>query len=120
MISSDMINKSIVQRMGHQHLELCMIVIEELKKTFFGAEILYRIFTKAQKKIRERRLTPISAAPVTRRNDGSTSSSTIADDLMTEISQDTYQSNQRELDALSAMWNSFTPMIPYEFFDNTE
>ncbi|KAF2826040.1 hypothetical protein CC86DRAFT_446535 [Ophiobolus disseminans] len=41
--------KSMVQRMGYQYLELCMIFIEELKITYFGAEILCRMFTKAQK-----------------------------------------------------------------------
>ncbi|KAH8702404.1 fungal-specific transcription factor domain-containing protein [Talaromyces proteolyticus] len=38
-----------VQRLGNCHLDLCMIVVEELKTTYFGAEILFRMFSGASR-----------------------------------------------------------------------
>jgi hypothetical protein len=47
--------KPLVQRMGHHNLEFCLIVTEELRRTYFGAEILYRMFSYARKQNRDRR-----------------------------------------------------------------
>ncbi|KAH8125663.1 fungal-specific transcription factor domain-containing protein [Trichoderma asperelloides] len=47
--------KPLVQRMGHHNLEFCLIVAEELRRTYFGAEILYRMFSYARKQILDRR-----------------------------------------------------------------
>lgn len=109
-----------VQRMGGQHLELCMIVIEELKKTFFGAEILHRIFTKARRQIHDRRGAVTSTAPASQGNDTPTSPGHRDAEPLTGPPHDVGQADQEEPDPLSAIWSSFTPMLPYEFFDETE
>jgi hypothetical protein len=48
-------SKPLVQRMGQNRLELCMIVIEELRDTLFGAEIISRMFGKAHATILKRK-----------------------------------------------------------------
>src|SRR5205807_861805 len=106
--------------MGYQHLELCMIVIEELKKTFFGAEILYRIFTKARRQIHDRRLPITPGGPASQGNAISTSPGYGDTEPLTGPSQDVGHVDQEELDPLSAIWSSFTPMLPYEIFDENE
>ena len=40
-----------VQYLGCHELDLCMMVVNELKVTYFGAEILYRLFTRARETI---------------------------------------------------------------------
>ncbi|KZL79297.1 fungal specific transcription [Colletotrichum incanum] len=35
------------RQLGCHHLALCMMAVEELRKTYFGAEILFRLFTRA-------------------------------------------------------------------------
>jgi hypothetical protein len=112
--------KNMVQRMGCQHLELCMIVVEELKKTFFGAEILHRIFTKARRQIHDRRGAVTSAASANQGNNTPTSPGHRDADPSTRPSHDVGQADQEEPDPLSAIWSSFTPMLPYDFFDETE
>ena len=111
--------KSLVQRMGSQHLELGMIVVEELKKTFFGAEILYRIFTKARRQILDRRASAISAATSSQGNDMQTSPGRRDTEPLTRPSEDVHD-HEEEWDPLSAIWSSFTPMLPFEFLDETE
>jgi|SRR5690242_14041428 len=96
-----------VQRMGHQHLELCMIVIEELKKTLFGAEILYRMFKKAQKQIRDRR-PDTSTTPPFIPPPGSTNI-----DLMADASRDDLRGAGGDLDLLSTIWNPDALMASY-------
>ncbi|KAI2920376.1 transcriptional regulator family: Fungal Specific TF [Aspergillus niger] len=53
--------KQMVQRMGRHNLEFCMMVIEELKSVYFGAEILSRMFTKAKNWIYYRTFAPATA-----------------------------------------------------------
>jgi hypothetical protein len=53
--------KQLVQRMGRHNLEFCMMVIEELKSVYFGAEILSRMFTRAKSRIFNQTLAPPAA-----------------------------------------------------------
>lgn len=46
--------KPLIKRMGLHHLELCMIVTDELRRTFCGANMVYRMFSNAQQYIRTR------------------------------------------------------------------
>jgi hypothetical protein len=62
--------KPLIQRIGRNRLELCMIVIEELRHTYFGAEIMSRMFPKAEKAILTRE---VAARNVSRTDDGSSS-----------------------------------------------
>lgn len=39
--------KPLLRQMGRNHLQLCTIVVEELRRTYFGAELLYQMFSKA-------------------------------------------------------------------------
>lgn len=93
-----------------------MIVVEELKKTLFGAEILYRMFTKAQSQIRNRERHTARAAPVTPSNELSALPECSAIDLLADMSHYEYQAH--EFDALSAIWNSGAPMASYEILDD--
>ncbi|KAH7357360.1 putative Zn(II)2Cys6 transcription factor [Pyrenochaeta sp. MPI-SDFR-AT-0127] len=113
-------SKPMIQRMGLQHLELCMIVIEELRKTLFGAEILYRMFTKAQKQIRDQKHSIAPPAPITPGNEFLTLSESTAIDLLADISRDEGQSHENEFDALSAIWNSGAPMTSFDFLDDCD
>ncbi|PSN73367.1 hypothetical protein BS50DRAFT_672268 [Corynespora cassiicola Philippines] len=112
--------KPSIQRMGHQNLELCMIVVEELKKTLFGGEILYRMFTRAQKQIRDRKLpvAPSSAAASGNELSSSTTSTTM--DILSEMSPDEFLSQENGLDTLLAIWNPGAPIASYESWDNSE
>ncbi|KAH7109879.1 putative fungal-specific transcription factor [Dendryphion nanum] len=112
--------KEMVKRMAHQHLQLCMIVIEELKKTLFGAEILYRMFTKAQKQIRDRSHAAISALPANPLGDVPESSNATVMGDMGRTLNDLDQSPESDYDILSAIWNSFSPMNPFDYLDETE
>ncbi|KAH7080110.1 putative Zn(II)2Cys6 transcription factor [Paraphoma chrysanthemicola] len=105
--------KPMIQRMGHQHLELCMIVIEELKKTLFGAEILFRMFTKAQKQISYRRSPTFTAAPFVSHIESLTSPRPTTIDLMSDMVQDEGRNPEYDLDVLSTMWSSDALMTSY-------
>ncbi|PLN80281.1 fungal-specific transcription factor domain-domain-containing protein [Aspergillus taichungensis] len=50
--------RKLVQRLGSHQLDLCMMVVNELKVTYFGAEILSRLFTRARETINSRRRGP--------------------------------------------------------------
>ncbi|KAF4414861.1 fungal specific transcription factor [Fusarium acutatum] len=47
--------RKLVHRLGCHRLDLCMMVVQEIKVTYFGAEILYRLFTRAREVINLRR-----------------------------------------------------------------
>lgn len=111
--------KGLIQRMGNQHLELCMIVIEELKKTHFGAEILYRIFGKAQQQIRTNRERIIST-PIVTRNEVLVSGNPTAIDPLPRIAHVENQSNIDESNTLLTIWDPCAPMMSSEFWDNSE
>ena len=112
--------KPMIKRMGHQHLELCMIVVEELRKTLFGAEILYRMFTKAQKQIGDRPHPIVLAAPVDPSNESSTPSGFTPNDFLADTSLDEHQGHEVEFDALSAIWNPGAFMTSYDFLEDSE
>ncbi|KAH7086425.1 putative Zn(II)2Cys6 transcription factor [Paraphoma chrysanthemicola] len=105
--------RTIIQRMGHQHLELCMIVVEELKKTLFGAEILFRMFTKARKQISDRRSTTFTAVPLVSQDEPLTSPSFAPADTMIDITQDEGRNPEYDLGVFSTMWNADALMTSY-------
>ncbi|EXL68135.1 hypothetical protein FOPG_15787 [Fusarium oxysporum f. sp. conglutinans race 2 54008] len=47
--------RKLVHRLGCHRLDLCMMVVQEIKVTYFGAEILYRLFTRAREVITVKR-----------------------------------------------------------------
>ncbi|ETS75469.1 hypothetical protein PFICI_12413 [Pestalotiopsis fici W106-1] len=47
----------LVRQLHHHQLEICMVVMKELKKTYFGAEIIYKIFENAKAQIQSQALT---------------------------------------------------------------
>jgi hypothetical protein len=105
--------------MGYQHLELCMIVVEELKKSLFGAEILYRMFTKAQRQIRDQRLAIAPTATFTHDNQMQTYSGSMSIGDMGDT-LDNLRAEGDELDAFSAIWGFCAPMASYEFLNDSE
>lgn len=46
--------RKLVHRLGCHQLDLCMMVVREIKVTYFGAEILHRLFTRARDVINSR------------------------------------------------------------------
>jgi hypothetical protein len=46
-VSSDSLTRSI----GRHQLDICMLVIEQLKRTYWAADFIYSLFTKARKKL---------------------------------------------------------------------
>ncbi|KAJ5187966.1 Transcription factor [Penicillium cf. griseofulvum] len=105
--------KQLVQRMGRHNLEFCMMVIEELKSVYFGAEILSRMFTKAESQIYNQTLAlatvPMGHAPHT--SLGSTIGST------TEVPADAHQDDVEIFDVFS-MLSPFAPLTAGGLFDN--
>ena len=108
--------KPLVQRMGSHNLEFCMIVIEELKTVYFGAEILSRMFTKAKRQIYNQRLAPAKA----RRENVPESSRDSTIGIISDVVEDARQDDVEISDAFSATWNPFAPVTASEFFDNDE
>ncbi|KAE8409166.1 fungal-specific transcription factor domain-containing protein [Aspergillus pseudonomiae] len=108
--------KQMVQRMGRHNLEFCMMVIEELKSVYFGAEILARMFTKAKNWINYRTL-----APATDPRDymlQSSSDSTIAP--IPELPNNARQNDVEILEAFATMLSPFAPVSAGGSFDNDE
>lgn len=96
-----------------------MIVIEELKKTLFGAEILYRMFNKARKQISDRRSSAFAAAPLVPRDKSLISPGSTTIDLLSNPLGNEYQIPDDEFDALSAIWNSDALMTLYGLTDDS-
>jgi hypothetical protein len=47
--------KALIHQMGLRHLEFSLSVVDELRKTYFGAEILHHMFRRARDEIKEAR-----------------------------------------------------------------
>lgn len=43
--------RKFVHRLGCHRLDMCMMAVQEIKVKYFGAEILYRLFTRAREVI---------------------------------------------------------------------
>lgn len=84
--------------MGSQHLELCMTVADEMRKTYFGAELVYQVFTGAQKRIRSQIVT------------GNAIQSPVPRPLGSQVSDEDYEVPELaiETDILSLSWYPFT------------
>ncbi|KAL4754936.1 hypothetical protein BDW72DRAFT_200337 [Aspergillus terricola var. indicus] len=108
--------KQLVQRMGRHNLEFCMVIIEELKSVYFGAEILSRMFTKAKSRIYNKTFVPATAprdyVPQSSRD------STIGS--IPNAADDAHQDDAEIFDAFSAMLGPFPPVTTDGFFFNDE
>lgn len=106
--------KQLVQRMGRHNLEFCMMVIEELKTVYFGAEILFRMFTNAKSQIYNQTLAPATVprggAPDT--SLGSAIGST------PDVPADARQDDVEIFDVFSTMLSPFAPLTASGLFDN--
>ncbi|KAK7223220.1 hypothetical protein V2G26_011223 [Clonostachys chloroleuca] len=51
-------SKLLIATLGQHSLDLCMLVANELRKTYFGASLLHQLFSQAQTQIRNRRAGP--------------------------------------------------------------
>jgi hypothetical protein len=47
-------SKPLIATLGQHSLDLCMLVANELRKTYFGASLLHQLFSQAQTQIRNR------------------------------------------------------------------
>ncbi|MBE3043502.1 hypothetical protein IMZ48_13215 [Candidatus Bathyarchaeota archaeon] len=47
--------KPLIATLGQHSLEICMLVANELRKTYFGAELLHRLFSQAKTQIANRK-----------------------------------------------------------------
>lgn len=56
--------RMLIHRLGCHQLDLCMMVVREIKVTYFGAEILHRLFTRARYVINSRDRVLESPTPV--------------------------------------------------------
>ncbi|PGH11780.1 hypothetical protein AJ79_04681 [Helicocarpus griseus UAMH5409] len=107
--------KQLVQRMGRHNLEFCMMIVEELRTVYFGAELLSRMFTKAKSRIYNQTLAP---ATVPRENvPESSRDSTIGPNL--DVA-DTRRDDVGMFDAFSNILSPFGPVTAGGFFDNDE
>lgn len=88
-----------------------MIVIEELKKTLFGAEILYRMFSRARKQICDRKSAAYTAAPLISQVEPCSPPGTTMIDLMTDGPQNEFPSTVDGFDAFSTIWNPESLML---------
>ncbi|KAH6867801.1 putative Zn(II)2Cys6 transcription factor [Thelonectria olida] len=48
-------SKPLIATLGQHSLEMCMLVANELRKTYFGAELLHRLFSQAKAQIMNRK-----------------------------------------------------------------
>lgn len=108
--------KQMVQRMGRHNLEFCMMVIEELKSVYFGAEILSRMFTKAKNWILYRTFAPATAPR--EHMPQSSRDSTIGS--IPEPPNDARQDDVEIFDAFVTMLSPFAPLSAGGPFDNDE
>ncbi|GKZ48713.1 hypothetical protein AbraIFM66951_000797 [Aspergillus brasiliensis] len=108
--------KQMVQRIGRHSLELCMMVIEELKSVYFGAEILSRMFTKAKSRIYNRTFAPATIP----RDDVPQLSRHSAIGPVPGLPDEARQDDAELFDAISNILGPFDPVTASAFFDNDE
>ncbi|PCG89844.1 Transcription factor [Penicillium occitanis (nom. inval.)] len=108
--------KQMVQRMGRHNLEFCMMIIEELKSVYFGAEILARMFTKAKNWINHRTFAPATAPRGYMLQ--SSSDSTIGS--IPDLPNNARQNDVEILDAFATMLSPFGPVSAGGSFDDDE
>ncbi|CAI7635463.1 Transcription factor [Penicillium manginii] len=106
--------KQLVQRMGRHNLEFCMMVIEELKTVYFGAEILFRMFTNAKSQIYNQTLAPATVP----RGDAPDTSLGSAIGSTTDVPANARQDDVEIFDVFSTMLSPFAPLTASGLFDN--
>ncbi|KAL3489566.1 fungal-specific transcription factor domain-containing protein [Aspergillus germanicus] len=109
--------KPLVQRMGCHNLDFCMLVIEELRPVYFGAELLARMFTKAKSRIKNK-----SFAPATALNDHVPQSNrdSMIHSIPDALADDACQNDAEIFDTFSTILSPFAPAIAGEYFFNDE
>jgi hypothetical protein len=93
-----------------------MLVIEELKTVYFGAEILSRMFTKAKSRIHNKAFAPVIAL-----NDHvpqSSLDSTV--DSIPDVADDACQDDAGIFDPFSTILSPFAPVSAGGFFLDDE
>ncbi|GLA72663.1 hypothetical protein AtubIFM55763_003545 [Aspergillus tubingensis] len=108
--------KQMVRRMGRHNLEFCMMVIEELKSVYFGAEILSRMFTKARDWILYRMSVPATAP----RECTPQSSRDSAVGSLPVLPDDACQDDAGIFDAFATMLSPFASVSAGGLFNNDE
>ncbi|BCS16145.1 hypothetical protein ALUC_80352S [Aspergillus luchuensis] len=108
--------KQMVQRMGRHNLEFCMMVIEELKSVYFGAELLSRMFTKARDWILYRKSVPATAP----REYTPQSSRDFAVGSLPVLPDDACQDDAGIFDAFATMLSPFASVSAGGLFNNDE
>ncbi|KAL2844788.1 fungal-specific transcription factor domain-containing protein [Aspergillus pseudoustus] len=106
--------KQLVQRMGCHNLEFCMLVIEELKSVYFGAEILSRMFTKAKSGIRNKAFAPAPAS----RDHVPQSSRDATISSIPDVTGDSCRDDAEIFDAFSTLLGPFGPVTAGGFFND--
>ncbi|CRG87289.1 Cutinase transcription factor 1 alpha [Talaromyces islandicus] len=92
--------KPLLQQLGHHQMEICMTVVNELRKTYFGAEVVYRLFRNAQKQMQTSDNRSGEDTPMQSHFDTSTT-------WLTQYTTDEFD-NLNDIDPVSVMWNSFS------------
>ncbi|KAL1880362.1 hypothetical protein Plec18167_003766 [Paecilomyces lecythidis] len=90
--------KPLVRGMGCHNLDLCIMVANELRKTYFGAEILHKMFSYAQKQILNR------GANETERGHQKGSCMSTVEDLTLGQADDGNRGISKEPDTFSLSW----------------
>ncbi|GAT22375.1 fungal specific transcription factor [Aspergillus luchuensis] len=108
--------KQMVQRMGRHNLEFCMMVIEELKSVYFGAELLSRMFTKARDWILYRKSVPATAP----REYTPQSSRDFAVGSLPVLPDDACQDDAGIFDAFATMLSPFASVSAGGLFNNDD
>ncbi|EAW17083.1 Zn(II)2Cys6 transcription factor [Aspergillus fischeri NRRL 181] len=108
--------KQLVRRMGCHNLEFCMMIIEELKTVYFGAEILSRMFTKAKSRLYNQTVAPAT----TPREYIPTSSRDPTIGSIPDAADDARQDDAEIFDAFSTILSPFASVTACGLFDDDE
>ncbi|EAA66195.1 hypothetical protein AN1077.2 [Aspergillus nidulans FGSC A4] len=112
-------DKQLLQRLGRHNLEFCMLIIEELKSVYFGAEILSRMFNKAKSRIYNKTFAP-TTAPRDYVPQSSQSSHDATIDSIPNVADGACQDDTEIFDAFSTILGAFPPVTADGFFFNDE
>lgn len=89
--------KPLVATMGRHSLDICMLVADELRKTYFGAELVHRLFSLAKTQINNGKRRQLST------NDSQTASNTNLQNSMPHLLHGT----RERIDAITNQDSTF-------------
>jgi hypothetical protein len=101
-------SKPLVQRLGRRRLELCMMGVEELRKTYFGAEIVFRMFSNAVKQIDKRTDFAVQSSSQQQRTQSSSFAHLPENGLRPDSANSSHGNDVVPTDLMSMMWNPFS------------